>query len=274
LKATSTGWNLGIAGKHYSSSLLASGKLLLSQSVVLPPLHGGKILFHKVGAGDIDVPPIDTSRLRAILLKVPAGFEGTVTVMDDGPSVDQVIASDISSKQIPSGGLPITFEPTPDFGGMHHIVAFLVNSDGMPDRTITLTSFKSPPLAAPKPPKIVKIVRTGSSVKVYFDPGDAPIADGIGLALATSGGEQFDGRFSGSQLHAIGKPVGIGAARQAREYMITIPNIDPTQDINVGLDGINDGQLGGTSSHFMRPVVKSVPESRLIGAHGGAKVLF
>ncbi len=274
LKATSSGWNIGIAGKQYSSSLLSSGHLLLSQSVVLPPVHGGLIHFHKTGASDIDVPPIDVSRLRAILLKVPAGFKGTVTVMDDGPSVDQVIASDISSKQIPSGGLPITFEPTPDFGGKHHIVAFLVNSDGMPDRTVTLTSFKSPPLAAPKPPKIVKIVRTGSSVQVYFDPGNAPIADGIGLALATSGGEQFDGRFSGSELHAIGKRVGIGAAKQAREYMLTVPNIDPTQDINVGLDGINDGQLGGTTVHFMRPVVKSVPESRLISSRGGFRVLF
>jgi hypothetical protein len=272
--ATRGDWNIGIAGHEYSSGLVGSNQLMLAQTVTLPPAQGGVIHFHKIGAGQIDVPPIDTARLRAILLKVPTGFQGTVTVLDHGPTVDQVIASGIKASQIPTGGLPIVFEPSTDFGGRHHIEAFLMNSDGMPDRTIMLNSFVSPKVAAPKPPKILKIVRQAANVDVYFRPGNAPVSNGIGLALATAGGQQLDDTFSGSQLRAIGPVTGIGAARQASEYMVTIADVDPTEKINVGIAGYNEGQLGGTAVHFTKPVVPSVPETKLVGPGGGAKVLF
>jgi hypothetical protein len=275
LKAAGAGFDIGIAGHEYSSNLLSSNHLVLAQSVQLPPAAQTLVRFHRAKVSNLDVPPIDVSRMRGIVLKVPPGFQGMVTVLDHGPTVDQVIASGIRASAIPAGGLPIVFTPSPDFGGMHHVEAFLENSAGMPDRTIMLNSFKSPRLPKPKPPKILKILRVGTTVDVYFAPGNAPVASGgVGLALATAGGQQFDDTFAAGQLHAIGRLTGIGAAKQAREYMVSIPQVDPTEKINVGLAGFNQGVLGSTGVHSMKPVLASVPERVLVGSHGGARVLF
>ncbi len=58
---------------------------------------------------------------------------------------------------------------------------------------------------------------------------------------------------------------GIGAAKQATEYMVTVPYVDPTEAIHVAIDGSNDGKLSTTSKlHTMRPLIASIPERRLL----------
>jgi hypothetical protein len=152
-----------------------------------------------------------------------------------------------------------------DAGSKQTIVAFLTNSEGMPSREITLGTFTSPAVAAPRAPKIVKIVRDGSTVKVYLDPGNAPIANGIGLALTTADGQEFNETFTGNALHAIGSMSGIGAAAQAGEYWVEIADVDPTEHIQVAIDGSNDGLLGKTSLiHARRPTLSSVGERNLL----------
>ncbi len=212
---------------------------------------------------DLDVPPLDESRLRSVILKLPKGFQGTVSVIDHGPTVDQVIAGDISSSDVPSAGLPILFEPTADFGGKHEIEAFLSNTDGSPGQMLVLSKFSSPKLPTPDAPKILKVVRKGVNVEVYFDPENDPIENGVGLALHTAGGQSFEDTFSGSALHAVGKLAGIAGAREAKEYVVTIHDVDPTEKIEVGIDGFNDGVLGGTATKSMGAGIKSSSESHL-----------
>jgi hypothetical protein len=219
-----------------------------------------------VRASELDVPTIDASRLRALVLKMPPSFSGTASILDQGSGgASQVVASGITSDDIPRGGLPTVFQPLPDAGSKQTIVAFLTNSEGMPSRELTLATFTSPPVAAPRAPKIVKDVRDGSTVKVYFDPGNAPIANGIGLALTTANGQEFNDTFTGKGLHAVGPMQGIGAAAQASEYMVEIADVDPTEHFEVAIDGSNDGLLGRTSViHAGRPLLSSVPERKLL----------
>jgi hypothetical protein len=269
ISGTAHSFELHIAGKTYSSSLLADRhRLLLAPSVLLSPTRTGAEVaaVPVVRASELDVPTIDASRLRALVLKMPPSFSGTASILDQGSGgASQVVASGITSDDIPRGGLPTVFQPLPDAGSKQTIVAFLTNSEGMPSRELTLATFTSPPVAAPRAPKIVKDVRDGSTVKVYFDPGNAPIANGIGLALTTANGQEFNDTFTGKGLHAVGPMQGIGAAAQASEYMVEIADVDPTEHFEVAIDGSNDGLLGRTSViHAGRPLLSSVPERKLL----------
>ncbi len=241
-------------GRTFSSS---KSQVMLAPSVQTT----GTTKSQSLGTGKgsvLDVPTIDDARLRAIVLKAPAGFQGTIALMDHGPTVDQVIIPAITPSEIPAGGLAILFEPTPDFGANHQVKAFLSNSQGMPDQMLVLSSFTSPPLPQPGKPKIVKVQRNGPNVDVYFDPGDDPIANGIGLTLSQANGLRFEDAFTGSALHPIGPPVeGIGLARQASEYMVTIPDVDPTENVSVAITGSNLGRLGVTA--VRRSITASIP---------------
>jgi len=265
LKTLSTGFEIKTDGRTFPSSELNNPNIFrIAPSIELPDTSV-KIfteLKHPTSK-DIDVPPLDESRLRAVLLKVPAGFQGTVSVIDHGPTVDQVLAGDISAKHIPKRGLPILFEPTPDFGHKHEIEAFLTNTDGTPGRVLVLSKFTSPKLATPDAPKVLKVVRKGANVEVFFNPENDPIANGVGLSLATAGGQTFEDTFGAAALHAVGKLAGIAGARQAKEYMVTIHDVDPTEDINVGIDGINDGVLGRAATKSMGAGIKSSSEAHL-----------
>jgi hypothetical protein len=265
LQTTSTGFEIKTDGLTFPSSKLNNPNIFrIAPSIELPDTSVKIFTALKhPSSEDIDVPPLDESRLRAVLLKVPAGFAGTVSVIDHGPTVDQVLAGDISAKHIPKHGLPILFEPTPDFGAKHEIEAFLTNTDGTPGRVLVLSRFGSPKLSKPDAPKILKVVRKGANVKVFFNPMNDPIANGVGLSLATTGGQTFEDTFAASALHAVGKLSGIAGARQAKEYVVTIHDVDPTEDINVEMDGINDGVLGGAASRSMGPGIKSSSESHL-----------
>jgi hypothetical protein len=270
LTSTAHGFNLRIAGHTLSSSLLDQPhRLLLAPSVeITPPTPKGfaRLVSHPTVA-DLDVPAIDTPRLRAIMLKVPSSFQGSYAVLDQGSSASQIIASHITRSDIPNGGLPIVFQPMANAGSHQQIEVFLSNSAGMPSRMITASSFTPPPEPAPRPPKIIKVVRDGSGVDVYFDPGNAPIANGIGLALTARNGQQLQDTFTAGQLHPAGRLVGIGAAKQAREYRVSIALVDPTVSIQVSIDGSNDGKLSAASRPLsMRPVVSSISESRLLAS--------
>jgi hypothetical protein len=201
-------------------------------------------------------------------MMVPPAFDGSVSVIDRGPDSNQVLASGIHASDIPAGGLPIVFEPSADFAGPHKIVAFLSNSQGVPERTLVLSTFTSPPLPKPSKPKIVKIVRAGTSVQVYFQPGTAPVSNGFGFALATGAGQTIEETVSPGELTPVGPMSGIGAAAQAGEYMVTIPNVDPTQTINLGVDGINEGLLGDTAVGSMGPGLRGLHAAADVGASG------
>jgi hypothetical protein len=248
-------------------TLIAHHDLVLSPSVETPA-STPKIeaaLTHP-SAADLDVPAIDTPLLRSVQLKVPARWKGTVAVIDEGaPGEEDVIASHISTSMIPSGGLPILFKPVADFGATHEIKAFLSNEEGVPSRTLVLSSYRAPALPTPSAPSIVKIVRLGSTVDVYFKPGDAPITEGVGLALSAGNGLTIEGRTPFSRLHAVGARHGLGAAAQAGEYMLSIHHVDPTVSVDIALDDSSAGKLSATTRRYVRPSVRSISEAALLG---------
>lgn len=221
-------------------------------------------LEHTV-ARDYDVPAIDSSRVRAIMLTAPKSFQGTMAILDEGPSSKQVLASDLVPSQIPAAGVPLLFEPGTD-AGTHHIKVFLSNSAGMPSSAMTLSSYRAPPVRKPTGLRIVRILRHGSNVQIAFRPGDAPIADGIGLALSTRNGERLDDLFSARDLHAVGAVSGIGASAQAGEYTITLHDVDPTETIKVAIFGSNDGETGPAASSSMGPAIRAMSPAQFLVA--------
>jgi hypothetical protein len=268
------------------NTMLTQHTLVFAPSVEITPANARErtALAHPTAA-DLDVPAIDRPLLRAILLKIPSGWKGTVSVVDHGPTTDDVIDSDISTSMIPSGGLPILFEPSGDFGAEHQIEAFLTPGSGLPSQMLMVSSYAAPSLPTPVAPTIERIVRSGASVDVYFDPGDAPIVNGVDVAVEV--GNSMKGGAGGSltasnvgerieetvpddphQLHAIGATSGFGAAVQASEYMVSIPNIDPTEPISVSIDDSAGGQMSPTAQQFVASVssIASISESQLLAS--------
>lgn len=251
---------------HTLTTLLNRNQIVLAPSVEIAPSTPKAIslLAHPTGA-DLDVPPIDEPLLRTVLLKIPTGWQGTVAVIDHGPTTDQVIASGLKSSRIPAGGLPILFQPSADFATEHQIEAFLSNSDGLPSQAIVLSTYTAPALPTPTAPKLVKVVRRGSTVDVYFKPGNATLTEGLSLTLSTGAGQQLDLTVPAGQLHAVGSLRGIAAARQAREYMFTVPDVDPTESIDLTLQDANEGKLSGLARrNDLAANVHSITESTLL----------
>jgi hypothetical protein len=103
-------------------------------------------------------------------------------------------------------------------------------------------------------------------VQIEFSPGDAPIADGIGLTLSTPNGERLDDLFTARDLHAMGPMSGVGAGAQAGEYMITLHDVDPTEKIKIGIFGSNDGEAGATASDSMGPAIHARSDRQFLVA--------
>jgi hypothetical protein len=110
------------------------------------------------------------------------------------------------------------------------------------------------------------VVGATESAYVFVEPpgGWSDITQTAQLT-ATTGGQRFYETAHDSSLKPIGKLTGIGAARQASEYVITIPDVDPTVPIQVALDGSNLGKLGSQSRiDSVRKLVKSISEPALL----------
>jgi len=278
VKPAGDGFVADIDHREYPSSMLnVPDKMMLAPSADVPVVasaarakHGKhkKHKKHKKPAKPkpptIDVPVIDQSRLRAILLKVPAGFQGNATVIDTSSAGQQVLANHIDAAEIPKGGLPIVFEPDVA-SGPQQIQAFLSNEDDFPSGVITLSSFTPPAPPAPQAPKIVNVVRDGATLHIYFKPGNAPIANGVSLTVSVGNGQQIDETFLPAQLKAIGKLTGIGAAKQAAEYEATVMGVEPTEPVSLAMHGSNDGRAGKVGRRGgIKPAMKSIGAKKLL----------
>jgi hypothetical protein len=253
------------AATNNLDTLIDHHHLLLSPSVEIPPKTPQiRTDLEHPNAGDLDVPSIDMGLLRAVQLKVPSKWKGTVAIIDQGPSGEQVLASHISTSMIPSGGLPVLFKPVTSFGATHTIKAFLSNEEGIPSQVLTLSTYKAPALPTPGAPTIDKIVRLGSTVDVYFNPHGAFVKEGVGLALEAGNGMVIQGHVAFRRLHAIGRRRGLGAAGQAGEYMLSITHVDPTVSINLAIDDSVAGQLSATARRILGPAIHPISEFELL----------
>jgi hypothetical protein len=261
-------FDLKIHGHTYSSSL-ASGRdrLLLAPSLDGAAAARGRATAANAGKPALralqSLPSILWPRLRAVVLKVPNTFAGTVAVLDHSAGGQQVLASGIAAGDIPKGGLPIAFEPNYD-PGRQQVQAFLSNSEGMPMNDITLSTFREPMPATPAKPKLVRVVRRGSTVDVYVKPGDGPIINGVGLAIAVHDGQQIQLRIPADQLRAIGRKTGLGSAAQAPEYEAKVPDVDPTVPITIAVDTFDADRLSPTTRTHVRAAIKSTSSRRLL----------
>ncbi len=262
LTGSATNYTVRIGHRSFSSNLLRTDHLLFAPSLMRISGLAGTARADGFGlgetAGELDVPAADESSLRGLILKLPTKFHGTVAVLDEGTAggqpASQVLTPALKPRSVPAGGLPVVFEPMLDAGSHQKLVAFLSDSDGIPSRVLTLSSFSAPAPAAPSSPKIVGVLHDGSVLKVYFDLGDASVDDGINLALTEPDGIEFQQSVPGSQLRRIGSLHGIGRALQAREYWVEIPNVDPSESLKVDLDTVNDGLLSRPSRVVAAPV--------------------
>jgi FG-GAP repeat len=253
------------AATNNLDTLIDDHHLLLSPSVEIPPKTPQiRTDLEHPNAGDLDVPSIDMGLLRAVQLKVPGKWKGTVAIIDQGPSGEQVLASHISTSMIPSGGLPVLFKPVTSFGATHTIKAFLSNEEGIPSQVLTLSTYKAPALPTPGAPTIDKVVRLGSTVDVYFNPHGAFVKEGVGLALEAGNGMVIQGHVAFKRLHAIGRHRGLGAAGQAGEYMLSITHVDPTVSINIAIDDSVAGQLSATARRVLGPAIHPISELELL----------
>lgn len=267
-------------GRHtFPSSMINGGHLLIAPSLMRTTELAGlaragalKVDQTVAGlhetAGDLDVPGVDLPSLRGLILKLPDSFHGTATILDegtaDGQPASQVLTPALGTGSLPKAGLPVVFEPMLDAGAHQRLVAFLSDSDGIPSRVLTLSSFRAPAADAPSKPKIIKAEHVGNSLEVYFGVGDASVSNGVNLALTEPNGVAFQQTFTGPQLHALGALHGIGLARQAGEYMVTIADVDPSMSVRVVLDTVNDGLLSRPSRIVAaRASVQALSFSRL-----------
>ena len=129
---------------------------------------------------------------------------------------------------------------------------------------ITLSTFSVPMPATPAKPKLVRVVRRGSTVDVYFKPGNGPIINGVGLAIAVHDGQQIQLRIPADQLRAIGRKTGIGEAAQAAEYEARVPDVDPTVPITIAMDTFDADRLSPPSRTHVRAAIKSTSSTRLL----------
>jgi hypothetical protein len=278
LIGSGTDYTVKIGNRSFSSSLLKTGHLLFQPSLMrisglagtaraIAPTHVAGFGLDET-AGEFDVPAAAQPSLRGVILKLPSAFKGTVAVLDEGTvggqPVSQVVTPALEPGSVPSGGLPVVFEPMVDGGSHQQLVAFLSDSDGIPSRMLTLSSFSAPGAATPSKPKIVRVLHAGSLLQIYFHEGSGSIANGVNLTVAEPDGINFQQSVPGSQLHPIGTLHGIGRARQAHEYMAEIRNVDPSESLKVELDTVNDGLLSRPSRVLTAPAfVHAISLSRL-----------
>jgi hypothetical protein len=275
---TSTGHSYAIKLDHrtFGASDIAAKHLLLAQSVELPSSSPTELkrMYEHPAAGDLDVAPIDASLLRAITLKLPKAFPGTVAIIDQGSGCtsmcSQVLASGISSSQIPRAGLPVLFEPITG-GSTQTIQAFVSNSAGMPSEVINLATIRSPAVPKPQAPVITHITRSGSNVTLTVNLKNAPLSGRLSIALSAANGAQYDQSFelddfSAATVTAVASSpeTGVGAARHHDVVKLTLTDVDPTASIKVAAATLNDSVLGASSSlHSMHALLPSLSDHAL-----------
>jgi hypothetical protein len=261
----------------FSQSAITAKHVLLAPSIERPEVTTADQLKLATDPepADLDVPAIDAGLLRSINLKLPTDFSGTAAIIDQGSgctaTCSQVLASGLSAAQIPAGGMPLLFEPI-TAGRTQTIKAFISNSEGMPSRVVTLTTFRSPSLPRPEAPKILTVTRDGSVVHVFVNVENTPLTGSIALALSAGNGCQYDQSFEldaaqpGHVTPVDTSPMtGIGAARRHSIYEFTLSDVDPTRAVKVAVAGLNDGAVGRSSGQQLdRAPLTSLDDRQLL----------
>jgi hypothetical protein len=138
------------------------------------------------------LPSLERRRLRGVVLNIPAGLEGTLTLLDAGPTGVNVIRTIDLAKS--AGRVPIAFDPSAD-AGTHRLRAFLTHADGIPRQMIDIGSFVGPPVPTPSRPGL-NMHRANGNVFIDVTPGTAGALSGpitrFELLASTSAGQRIE----------------------------------------------------------------------------------
>jgi hypothetical protein len=139
------------------------------------------------------LPSLERRRLRGVVLNIPAGLDGTLTLLDAGPTGVNVIRTIDLTTSV--GRVPIAFDPSAD-AGTHRLRAFLTHADGVPRQVIDVGSFIAPPM--PRPSRPILNIHRGARSAVFLDvtPGTAGALSGpitrFELLASTSAGQRIE----------------------------------------------------------------------------------
>jgi hypothetical protein len=152
------------------------------------------------------VPPVERARTRGVVLDVPKGLSGTMTLIDGAPHGSTILRTfDVADLH---GRVPIAFVPS-DEPGPHELRAFLVNGDGLPRQQTVVDRFTAPALPKPSAPHL-QLHRTATGAAyVDVDPGSAGAISGTAtsfdVVVVTSAGQRIE--------RSIGRAPSIGGGR-------------------------------------------------------------
>ncbi|MBJ7331614.1 MAG: hypothetical protein JHC95_17095, partial [Solirubrobacteraceae bacterium] len=192
-----------------------------------------------------DGAPIEDGRMRGIVIKVPTGLDGKMTIVDAGPTTNQTLTEiDLdanSGKQI-----PLTFTPAAD-AGRHEIKALLEHPDGTPRSVLSVDGYVAPGIPAPRTPSVSAKELRRDRLSVIVNTGlTASLSDPaarLNLVAVSPAGQRVERLIT---------------ARDARRlspgrYQVTLDDFDTTGRVRVLAQMVYAGKAGGVARVIARP---------------------
>jgi hypothetical protein len=207
------------AGEHVPDSALKAD--VAPATVTTSKVRIGKQAFQLVGKGKAaaaattirpsvvsalrSVPRIETARLRGVVIDVPSGLTGKLTLIDAAPHGSTVLRTfDVATTH---GKVPIAFDPSTE-PGQHELRAFLTHADGVPRQETVVDRFTAPSLPKPSAPGLALHRGAGGRAYVDVSPGTAGALSGAGtsfeLVIVTSAGQRIERLVDGRIAKALG----------------------------------------------------------------------
>jgi len=151
------------------------------------------------------VPRVEAARLRGVVIDVPSGLTGEMTIIDAAPHGSTVVRTfDVATTH---GKVPIAFDPSTE-PGRHELLAFLTHADGVPRQQTVVDTFTAPPLPKPSTPGLALHRSPGGTAYVDVTPGTAGAITGPGtsfeLVVVTSAGQRIERIVDGRVARSLG----------------------------------------------------------------------
>lgn len=186
---------------------------------------------------------IDAPRQRGVVLDVPAGVTGKLTLLDVAADTSDVIGT-IDLRTYAGKQVPIAFDPTLE-PGRHVLRAFLTKPDGEPRGVYDVDDFTGPTVKVPAPPD-AELVRTGDDgVAVRISPDDLDARDAdtrFGVVASASDGQRLERVIDGSELKRV----------RGGTLQLHVGTFTPGATVKVAVQSLYGERLGRLSTDTIR----------------------
>jgi hypothetical protein len=151
------------------------------------------------------LPAVELARTRGVVLNVPKGLTGTMTLIDRSAHGSTIVRTFDVAKL--NGKVPVAFDPSTE-PGQHELQAFLVNADGVPRQQTVVDRFTSPSVPKPSAPHLQLHRSISGAAYVDVSPGTAGPLSGsattFDVVVVTSAGQRIERSVDGRTAHPIG----------------------------------------------------------------------